>query len=122
MDIESLLKLWAKNIGRMESGEIRRTTGHRAYGIEYRIMLEGGVAQLSAPGYQDQLISDIDRVWTLVSRRHPEHMTAIKEYFKRGSYRAVRLALGCSQHSSVRIVHEGIDMMRGAFAVLDVSP
>lgn len=122
MDIELLLGLWAKNIGRVKEGEVRRSTGHRAFGIEYRIMLEGGVAQLSAPGYQDDLISDIDRVWTLVHRRHPEHMIAVKEYFKRGSYRAVRLALGCSQHSSVRIVHEGIDMMRGAFAVTDTSP
>lgn len=122
MDIEILLTLWAKNIGRVKEGEILRTTGQRTHGIEYRIMLEGGAAQLSAPGYQDQLISDIDRVWTLVHRRHPEHMIAIKEYFKRGSYRAVRLALGCSQHSSVRIVHEGMDMMRGAFAVSDTSP
>ena len=83
MDIEILLTLWAKNIGRVKEGEILRTTGQRTHGIEYRIMLEGGAAQLSSPGYQDQLISDIDRVWTLVHRRHPEHMIAIKEYFKR---------------------------------------
>lgn len=122
MDIEKLLTLWAKNIGRVQEAGIRSATGRKAYGIEYRIMLEGGVAQLSSPGYQDELVSDIDRLWTLVYRSHPDHMIAIKEYFKRGSYRAVRLILGCSQHSSVRIVQEGIDMMRGAFAVSDQSP
>jgi hypothetical protein len=121
MEIETLLKLWAKNIGRVQENGIRQATGRKSFGIEYRIMLEGGAAQLSSSGYQDDLVSDIDVVWTRIHRVHPQHMTAVKEYFKRESYRAVRLALGCSQHSSVRIVHEGIDMLRGAFAALDVS-
>lgn len=122
MDIEKLLTLWAKNIGRVQESGIRQATGRKSFGIEYRIMLEGGVAQLSTPGYQDQLVSDIDLVWSRIHRAHPDHMNAVKEYFKRGSYRAVRMLLNCSQHSSVRIVQEGIDMMRGGLAVSDQSP
>lgn len=116
--IEQVLEVWAKNIHRLEESAIARECGVRPYGIEYRIMLEGGVAKMPGGVVPDQLISDVDLAVTRVSRQHPEHMSAIKEYYKRGSYRAVRLVLNCSQHTSVKLVREGEDMLRGALLML----
>lgn len=116
--IEQVLEVWAKNIHRLDETAIKKECGVRPYGIEYRIMLEGGVAKMPGGMVPDQLISDVDLAVTRVSRNYPEHMSAIKEFYKRGSYRAVRLVLGCSQHGSVRLVREGEDMLRGALLML----
>lgn len=116
--IEQVLEVWVKNIHRVNEKQILRECGVKAHGIEYRIMLEGGVAELPENGRLDDLVSDVDLAWNRVSRLYPEHMTAVKEYYKRGSYRAVRLALGCSQHSSVKLVNEGEVMLKGALLML----
>ena len=116
--IEQVLEYWAKNIHRVDEMAIKKECGVRPYGIEYRIMLEGGVVKMPGGVVADQLISDVDLAVTRVSRSYPEQMTAIKEFYKRGSYRAVRLVLGCSQHSSVKLVREGEDMLRGALLML----
>ena len=116
--IEQVLEVWAKNIHRLDESAVRKECGVRSYGIEYRIMLEGGVAQLPASGAYDDIVSDVDLAWTRISRLYPEHMAAVREFYKRGSYRAVRLVLGCSQHSSVKLVREGEDMLRGALLML----
>lgn len=116
--IETLLELWAKNIHRLDEGTIKRECGVRAYGIEYRIMLEGGVVQSPGSVNQDDVISDVDLAWNRVLGVYPDQMIAVKEYYKRGSYRAVRLVLGCGQHKSVTLVKEGETMLRGALLML----
>lgn len=116
--IEQVLEVWAKNIHRMDESSIKKECGVRPYGLEYRIMLEGGVAQLPSAGRMDDVVSDVDLAWNRVNRLYPEHMAAVREYYKRGSYRAVRLALSCSQHSSVKYVREGEDMLKGALLML----
>lgn len=116
--IEQILEVWAKNIHRLNEMTVKKECGVRPYGIEYRIMLEGGVVKLPGGGSADQMISDVDLAVTRLSRVYGDHMVAIKEYYKRGSYRAVRLALSCSQHSSVKLVREGEDMLRGALLML----
>lgn len=116
--ISKLLKMWAKSIGRSNDLEIKRACGVKPYGIEYRIMLEGGAAQLDPKAVPDDVLDDIDLAWHRVARSYPNHMNAVKEYYKRGSYRAVRLALGCSQHSSKTLVREGEFMLKGALMIL----
>lgn len=112
------LEYWVKNIHRVNEHEVRRDCGIRPHGIEYRIMLEGGIVKAGASVYQDQLISDIDLAWNRIALSFPREMTAVKEYYKRGSYRAVRLALDCSQHSSVTLVKRGEDLILGALCIL----
>lgn len=116
--LDEALKMWAKNIARLDHIAIKRECGVKPYGIEYRIMLEQGVAKLSGTPIAEQIISDIDLVVTRISRYHPRHMLAVREYYLRGSYRAVRLAVGCSQHMSVRLVREGENMIRGGLMML----
>lgn len=113
-----VLELWAKNIHRINESSIKRECGVRAYGIEYRIMLEGGVAQLPGTVNQDDVISDVDLAWTRIHGVHPKPMDAVKEYYKRGSYRAVRLALGCGQYRSVQLVKEGETLLQGALLMM----
>lgn len=116
--IEQWLEFWVKNIHRVNENAISKDCGIRPYGIEYRIMLEGGIVKGGNPVYQDQLISDIDLAWNRIAHSFPREMTAVKEYYKRGSYRAVRLALDCSQHSSVTLVRRGEDLILGALMIL----
>lgn len=116
--IEQILEKWAKNINRMNEMDLKRECGVRPYGIEYRIMLEGGVAQQGGSSVPDQMISDVDLAWHRIGKSYPEPMVAVKEYYKRGSYRAVRNQLGCSQHSSVKLVKEGETMLKGALLML----
>lgn len=116
--IEQWLEFWVKNIHRVNENAINKDCGIRPYGIEYRIMLEGGIVKGTSVVYQDQLISDIDLAWNRISRSHPREMTAVKEYYKRGSYRAVRIALDCSQHSSMTLVKRGEDLITGALMIL----
>lgn len=116
--IEQVLEVWVKNIHRVNEKQVLKECGVKPYGIEYRIMLEGGIVELPSNGALDDLVSDVDLAWNRVARLHPDQMTAVKEYYKRGSYRAVRLALECSQHSSVKLVKEGEDMLRGALLML----
>lgn len=116
--IEQWLEHWIKNIHRVNENTIKKDCGIRPYGIEYRIMLEGGITEATSAVYQDQLISDIDLAWNRLSRSHPREMTAVKEYYKRGSYRAVRIALECSQHGSVVLVKDGEKLITGALMML----
>lgn len=115
--IKTLLELWAKNAHQLDESAVRRECGVRAYGIEYRIMLEGGVAQLP-PGRLLDVVGDVDLAWTRIGRLHPDEMSAVKEFYKRGSYRAVRMKLGCSQHASMRLVKDGEVMLTGALLML----
>lgn len=116
--IEEWLEHWVKNIHRVNENAVNKECGIRPYGIEYRIMVEGGIVPGVNAVYQDQLISDIDLAWHRVRRSFPDEMIAVKEYYKRGSYRAVRLALGCSQHSSVTLTRRGEDLIQGALLML----
>ena len=117
--IQELLKLWAKNIHRLDEAQLKRECGIRPYGIEYRIMLEGGVAKLAGSGHYNDLIADVDLVWHRIHRAHAPQMIAVREYYKRGSYRSVRLAIpNCSQHMSTQLVKQGEDMIRGAMMML----
>lgn len=116
--IEQWLEYWVKNIHRVNENAVNKECGIRPYGIEYRIMLEGGIVKGGSSVYQDQLISDIDLAWHRLSRGFPSEMTAVKEFYKRGSYRAVRLALSCSQHSSVTLTRRGEDLILGALSML----
>lgn len=115
--MRALLELWAKNAHRLDDAAIKRECGVRAYGIEYRIMLEGGVAQLPASRILD-VVGDVDLAWSRIARLYPDEMMAVKEYYKRGSYRSVRLALGCSQHSSTVLVRTGENLLEGALLML----
>lgn len=116
--IKTLLDLWAKNAHRLDESTIKRECGVRAYGIEYRIMLEGGVAQLPPSRILD-IVGDVDLAWTRIARSYPDEMTAVKEYYKRGSYRAVRMKLGCSQHTSITRVRNGELLIAGAMMMLN---
>lgn len=116
--IAQWLEYWIKNIHRINDSAINKECGIRPYGIEYRIMLEGGIVKGTSAVYQDQLISDIDLAWNRIARSFPDEMTAVKEYYKRGSYRSVRLALGCGQHTSVVLVRRGEELITGALMIL----
>lgn len=115
--IKVLLELWAKNAHQLDESTIRRECGVRPYGIEYRIMLEGGVAQLPAGRVLD-VVGDVDLAFVRIARVYPDEMSAVKEFYKRGSYRAVRLKLGCSQHSSMRLVKDGETLISGGLLML----
>jgi hypothetical protein len=112
------LENWAKNIHRLDESTINRDCGVRPYGLEYRIMLEGGIVEGSSFILPDQLLGDIDLAWNRIAGVYPDEMTAVREYYKRGSYRAVRLALKCSQHSSVTLVRRGEELITGALLIL----
>lgn len=113
------LEQWVKNSHRIEEMHINRECGVRPYGLEYRIMLEGGVIPPgTSPVVPDQLLGDVDLAWNRIRTVFPDEMIAVKEFYKRGSYRAVRLALGCSQHSSVVLVKRGEDLLMGALLIL----
>lgn len=116
--IESWLEYWVKNIHRLNEGEIKRECGVKPYGIEYRIMLDGGVANCGSPVMQDKLLSDIDLAWNRLRLSHPDEMTAVKEYYKRGSYRAVRLLLGVGTVRSRSLVKDGELLITGALMML----
>lgn len=81
-------------------------------------MLEGGAAQQPGSSLPDQMLSDVDLAWHRIGKSYPDQMTAVLEYYKRGSYRAVRLVLGGSQHGSVKLVKEGETMLKGALLML----
>ncbi len=117
--IELWLEQWVKNIHRLNDRDITKACGVKAYGIEYRIMLEGGVVPAGASSVvPDSLLSDIDLVWHRIARSYPDEMNAVKEYYKRGSYRSVRTLLGCSQHSSVVLTRRGVEMITGGLLML----
>lgn len=117
--IEIWLEQWVKNAHRLNERDITKACGVKAYGIEYRIMLEGGaVSPGAASVVPDSLLSDIDLVWHRIHRSYPDEMNAVKEYYKRGSYRSVRTLLGCSQHSSVVLVKRGVELITGGLLML----
>lgn len=122
MELE--IKLWVKWKDRLDEMEIRRATGVKSSGIEYRIMLEGGVTWRDSNIEADwELIARVDQVWRKLYVHFPREMLAVVEYYRRKkSYRAVRLKLNCSQHLSKVLVVKGETLIQGGYiSLMDIE-
>ena len=119
---EKAIRMWVKWKDRLDANEVKRTVGWKPSGIEYRIMVEGKVASIDAmlgPSVWQNVIEDVDLAWRRIYRWYPTHMKAVEIYFKRGdSYRAVRLELGISQHTSRIYVDDGLKYLIGGLAAV----
>ncbi len=122
MELE--IKLWVKWKDRLDDMEIRRATGVKSSGIEYRIMLEGGVTWRDRGVDMDwELIARVDQVYRKLYHHFPREMDAVVEYYRRKkSFRAVRMKLNCSQHSSKILVVRGETLIQGGYiALMDIE-
>lgn len=118
MDI--FLREWAKWKERIDKVEAARV-GYKSAGIEYRIMVEGGVAVAEArmPFIWKQVVLDVDKAWRRARMTYPEHMDAIEAYFCHGeTYRAVRDNCHFSQYKARKFVDEGRLIIMGALAAV----
>lgn len=111
---EEAVKLWVRWQAGVDEREIKRACGVKPYGIEYRLMLAEGTVQREASHPPPEIIYDIDTAWLRIKQFYPDEMDAVKIYYQRKcSYRAVREAMGISQHMSRKLVIRGGDLLRG---------
>lgn len=120
MDLEETIKLWLRWRHLLNGAEIRRATGVKSSGIEYRIMREAGVAFYDPQEkFDEQLVMDFDKVYTRLVKVYPKEMLAVETfYLRRKTYRSVRVALGCSQYASRGYVDTGELLIKGAWTML----
>lgn len=119
MNIDFAIQVWVRWKDRLDELEVKRATGVKPYGIEYRIMLEGKAAHLDPkkPFMHEQLVTDVDLVWRRINQWYPAEMQAVEIFYKRKkSFRAVRVQLGLSQHMARKLVNRGQDFLIGGLA------
>lgn len=121
MDIDCMMSHWLTWRDRLDELEIKRATGVKPNGIEYRLMLEAAQIHLDPkkPWIHQQMVQDVDTVWKRIYQLYPDEMRAIEIYYlRKRSFRAVRESMGISQHMSRKWVLKGIDLMCGGLAVV----
>lgn len=120
MDLETVVKLWLRWRHLLNNAEIKRATGVKSSGIEYRIMREAGVVFYDPKEkFDEQSVIDFDLIMNRLVREYPKEMLAVETYYLRQkTYRSVRVALGCSQYASKGYVERGEWLIKGAWTML----
>lgn len=118
-DITWALEHWVRWRGRTDRREIEKETGNKRTTIEYRLMVEAGTVDLDKRTHWalEQLVEDVDLVWSRIRQWYPDEMDAVLVYYKRRkSFRAVRMEFKVSQHKSRLLVKSGENMLAGGLA------
>jgi hypothetical protein len=99
-----------------------KRVGFKPTGVEYRIMLEAGVAKLDGvTGHDWSFIKRIDAAFLSLRQSWPEHMIAIELYLLHNrSYRQGRIKMSISQVKYRRLVDDAKLMLLGAAYVIDM--
>lgn len=95
--------------------------GYKPTTIEYRVMAEAGIVEISSSGVYDfSFIERIDIAWKLLRVSHPEYMVAVELYYLYNrKYRPGRMRMGVSQAKYRRLVSDGTLMLLGATYVVE---